>query len=171
MLPMSNALPIQQMETVSEAANQGSPVVVFCLFCNRAKKVDAYLIAKHIGEIPFGVLVGKLLCKRCDESISVVLPWYAPTPREWLKNHRVPTPSKIEQDIVIHLHDRDFRYSLDTWTKDGNHKQTIAVAENNFIGRGAFDAAVKHHPEEHITLTHGAHVLADSDRSGIKPVD
>jgi len=154
---------------VSEALGKDSPVVVHCMSCGRARNMDPWHIAKRFGALPFGMLVGKFLCRRCNEKMSVVLPWYANTPRAWASAYEPPKADKDRPPAPVG--DREFNYRLDLWRAGrSGFERTLGWLHDLEVGHAAFDAAVKKQPKDDITLRSGANVIRDSARPAVKPL-
>ena len=150
------ALPIQRAQNVVEAMAHDTPVVVYCMSCTRSKKFDPYLIAAKVRPLPFGTLAGSFPCKQCNERLAVVLPWYAPTPREWVKIARTPKEEANDADGFIHVEGK-FAYRIDTWrTGHSDILKTLALIDNLDMGRAAFNIALEKYPREEIPMRQGA---------------
>jgi hypothetical protein len=57
--------------------------------------------------------------------------------------------------------DKDsFVFQVERWTKDGRHiEQTLALAANLSVGRGAYEAACRQYPDAILTFRSGARVV------------
>lgn len=93
---------------------------MYCMGCGRSKQMDPWHIAKDLGALPFGMLMGKFMCRRCEARLSVVLPWYAATPEQWAKTYRPPSqripPAKASKE--------SWDYQVECW--DGpNHARIL----------------------------------------------
>jgi hypothetical protein len=163
-------LPIQKAENVAEALGQETPVTVHCMGCGRSKQMDPWHIAKDLGALPFGMLVGKFMCRRCEVRLSVVLPWYAPTPERWAKTYQ--PPSQNMNAARGSTNPWDYTYQIDRWRdpKQARVLETLAMMNNLDAAHAAFDAIMRRKPRDPITLRARTMVLRDSVRPDVKPV-
>lgn len=161
-------LPIQKAENVAEALGQETPVTVHCMGCGRSKKMDPWHIVKDLGALPFGMLVGKFVCRRCDRKLSVVLPWYANTPELWVKSYEPPQG----HDVRGSEKPWDYTYQIDRWHSPERSTvlETLAMMRDLGAAHAAFDAIMQKKPRDPITLRARTMVLRDSVRPHVKPV-
>jgi len=161
------ALPIQHVHNVVEASAFDTPVVIHCVGCGRSRKSDPQLLARKLGPLPFGLIVGMFFCKRCQERVSVVLPWYAPTPREWAKIARDHIPKQEEPRIYVD--GRRFPFKIDIWrAKHTIIDRTLAHIDSASIAHAAFDLYLEVCPRDDLTLSQGALLMRDSRRPEVR---
>jgi hypothetical protein len=124
---------------LGEAAGRDERVVLHCLSCCHSRDARAIVFLGLLGCIPFGMLIGKLRCRRCRENIGVLLPWYAPTPQDWVKQYRpkadVP-PSYIEPSR------RNFTFQVESIFED-NIIETRTLTRDLDVATFAFETAAK----------------------------
>lgn len=116
------------------------------------------------------MLVGKFMCRRCERKLSVVLPWYAPTPEQWARTYQ--PPSQNMSAARGSTDPWDYAYQIDRWCdpKRARVLETLAMMNNLDAAHAAFDAIVQRKPSEPITLRARTMVLRDSVRADLKPV-
>jgi hypothetical protein len=154
---------IQSLRTVSDALEKEEPVIVHCLGCRRAHQVDPFHIARLMGPLPFGVVIGKMRCRRCKEKLSVVLPWYTPTLKEWAAQYRVPYEKKEPQP-------ESTLFRLDVWKdKSGGEDRTLGWLDDLDAGKAALNALAEKWPDRHITIRRGALVMGEHGRKPREP--
>jgi len=162
-------LPIQHVHTLVEASAFDTPVVIFCIGCGRSHKADPQLLARKLGPLPFGLIVGVFACRRCQARVSAVFPWYAPTPHEWAKIARDHLPKPEEPRVYVD--GRQFPYRIDLW--HSNHQiiaRTLAFIDNSSVADLAFEQYLQLHPRDDITLRNVTMLMRDSRRPEVKPV-
>lgn len=160
-------LPIQHVNNVVEASASDTPVVIYCVSCNRSRKADPSLIARKLGPLPFGLILGVFPCKRCQERTAVVLPWYAPTPREWAKVARDHFPK--EEEPRIYVDGQQFQFRIDQWnTKHSAILKTLALLTSSKVSHVAFDHFMLDYPRDDLTLRNKTLLMRDSRRPEVR---
>ncbi len=157
---------------VAAAAAAEQPVILYCLVCRHARQMHAWRLAGRFGALPFGQIIGNLVCRSCGVHLAVVLPLQHPDPTSWAQHHRVragqrvvPAPSRQ------HGAGADFHFRFESWSARGHVERCLALIDDLAIGHAAFEVAVRRFPGEPITLRAGCRVICNSAKPLLKPVE
>ena len=136
----------QPSADLAEAAGRDEHVILWCLSCNRSTDARAIVLIGLLGAIPFGMVIDKLCCRRenkgCGENLCVLLPFYAPTLRQWAKQYR-PTPAATETYTVVH-HDRGvFPFQVESVNAKGDTDRTETLTRSLAVARWHYQQLVK----------------------------
>ncbi len=163
-------LPLERPRTLLEAAQSDTPVVLFCLNCGKARRRNSHLVHGEVGDLPLGAIVGRYGCQRCRERLAVILPWYAATPREWVKTPEAKQPVTGRTTQRPDDHD-GLLYAIESWLATSGADKLLGRLRDLGMAHAAFDKGVISHPNLKMTLRIGARVLRDSARPDVRPVD
>ncbi|MEI9995069.1 MAG: hypothetical protein WDM91_10775 [Rhizomicrobium sp.] len=149
--------------SVAEAAREDERVYIHCMSCGRSRCLRARQIAVDVQGLPFGMIVGGLYCRRCEQSIAAVFPWWAPTPAAWAVIVRakrqfavdVPRPSGTPAD---------FNFQVEERTRDDDYVATVTLCISPAIANAAFDLAQADRARTRFVIVHHARVVRDSMR-------
>ena len=147
---------------LADAAGRGERVFLFCLGCRRSLEASARAALAVFGAIPFGMLMGKKACRRCHETLWIVLPWYAPTPRDWVKVHK---PASIIPADYVDPVQRHFHYQVETIV-GGDVMEATTLTKRLPVADFAFEDEVRNfkRPIDRFWLRNGTRLIRDSAR-------
>lgn len=152
-------------------AVQDERVVIFCMTCQRSTSAAAFVIAGLFGYLPYGVLTGRLHCRKgCGDRFGVILPIDAPTPRQFvIKYGRPPLPALPERAERPAPKLNQLRGALVEVDKTGTFTHTHALADEPDILHFGFDFLLKKlsangDTAPRLVVTRGAQWSRDSQR-------
>ena len=157
---------------VAAAAAAEQPVILYCLNCRHAREMLAWRLAGRFGALPFGQIIGNLVCRSCGAHLAVVLPLQRPNPTSWAQHHRLRAGQKVAPASPPQRGaGPDFHFRLECWSARGHVERCLALIDDLAIGHAAFEVAVRRFPGEPITLRAGCRVICKSAKPALKPVE
>lgn len=147
---------------LAEAAGRDEKVIFYCMGCQRSRDANAAVFLGLLGPVPFGMLIGKLKCTRCQRTLAVLLPWYAPTPQVWVKQYK-PDPAT---DDRRGLEPWDFAFQVDSWDVEcASVIETRTATKDLDVATFAFEQLLKGlRPFDRYTLRSHTMLMRDSAR-------
>ena len=155
------ALPAAPLSVdLAEAAGRDEKVIFHSLGCQRSRDANAAVFLGLLGPVPFGMLIGKLKCTRCQGKLGVILPWYAPTPQLWVKQYR----PEAQREQVFDVDGFKFPCQVELCDKNGDPERPETLTRQLEVAHFAFEHLTRIRPADHFIVRSKMLVLRDSKR-------